>query len=112
MTPVNPTATPGVAVPPLREGERLSRAEFERRYDAMPELKKAELINGVVHMPPPVTDDHSGPHCDLNGWLFLYRFHTPGIAQGDNGSLHLDLKSMPQPDAFLRIEETHGGQSH
>src|SRR6266699_1789396 len=92
------------AVLPLRDGERLSRAEFERRYNAMPELKKAELINGVVYMPSPVTDDHSSPHADLMAWLGLYRIHTPGVAGGDNGSLRLDLKSMPQPDAFLRIK--------
>ena len=42
------------AIPPLVDGERLTRDEFERRYDAMPGLKKAELIEGVVHMPSPV----------------------------------------------------------
>jgi hypothetical protein len=29
---------------PLENGDCLSRAEFERRYEAMPHLKKAELI--------------------------------------------------------------------
>ena len=29
---------------PLKHGERLTREEFERRYEAMPYLKKAELI--------------------------------------------------------------------
>ncbi len=28
--------------PPLKAGDRLSRDEFERRYEAMPLLKKAE----------------------------------------------------------------------
>src|SRR5438105_15817644 len=102
-----PPPAPPAAVPPLENGDHLTRAEFERRYDAMPGLKKAELIEGVVYMPSPVTDDHSGSHCDLNGWLFLYRFHTPGVAQGDNGSLRLELDSMPQPDVFLRTKETH-----
>jgi hypothetical protein len=41
------------SIPPLRNGDRLSRAEFERRYDAMPHLKKAELIEGVVYIPSP-----------------------------------------------------------
>ena len=107
-----PPAAPAEGLPPLRDGERLSREEFERRYEAMPELKKAELIEGVVYMPSPVTNDHSAPHFDLIGWLFLYRAHTDGVSGGDNGSLRLDLESMPQPDAFLRIMETHGGQSH
>jgi hypothetical protein len=34
-------------VPPLEAGDRLTRTEFERRYEAMPDLKKAELIEGV-----------------------------------------------------------------
>src|SRR2546421_4530723 len=97
---------PTSSVPPLRDGERLSRAEFERRYDAMPELKKAELIDGVVSMPSPVKRDHSWTHFDLNGWLYLYQLHTPGLEGGDNGSLRLDVESMPQPDACLRIKET------
>jgi Uma2 family endonuclease len=96
-------------VPPLRQGQRLSRAEFERRYDAMPGLKKA--IDGVVYMPSPVTDDHGKPHARLIGWMIFYETDTPGVTTCDNGSLRLDLKSMLQPDACLRIEATHGGQS-
>jgi len=99
-------------VPPLQPGDRLTRAEFERRFDATPGLKKAELIEGVVYMPPPVSQEgHSSPHFDLIGWLSAYRAATPGIQGGDNGSLRLDLDNMPQPDAFLRITEACGGQS-
>src|SRR5690349_14900320 len=51
------------AIPPLRDGDRLSRDEFERRYDAMPHLKKAELIEGVVSVPSPVGwENHGEPH--------------------------------------------------
>jgi hypothetical protein len=35
-------------IPPPRDGDQLTRDEFERRYDAMPESAKAELIGGVV----------------------------------------------------------------
>lgn len=35
---------------PLENGDRLSRFEFEHRYQAMPELKKAELVEGVVYI--------------------------------------------------------------
>jgi hypothetical protein len=38
--------------PPLKPGDRLTQPEFERRYDTMPGLKKAELIEGVVSIPP------------------------------------------------------------
>ncbi len=58
-----PLKTPPRDVPPLQDGDRLTRAEFERRYEAMPELKKAELIEGVVHMGSPVTaNGHAEPH--------------------------------------------------
>jgi len=51
----------GVEMPPLRDGDRLTRAEFERRWDAMPEVTKAELIDGVVHMPAALSIDHGAP---------------------------------------------------
>ncbi len=44
--------------PALEPGDRLTRAEFERRYAAMPHVKKAELIEGVVYVPSPVRYDH------------------------------------------------------
>ena len=44
-----------VKIPPLQNGDHLTVAEFRRRYEAMPELKKAEMINGVVHIPSPIT---------------------------------------------------------
>lgn len=99
-------------VPELRAGDRLTRAEFERRYAAMPHVKKAELIEGVVYMPSPVTqEDHGGPHFDVIGWLAAYRAGTPGVEGGDNSTLHLDLDNEPQPDAVLRILPNYGGQS-
>jgi hypothetical protein len=102
---------PRPKVPALHNGDRLSREEFERRYNSMNGLKKAELIEGVVYMPSPVSDDHSGAHFDLITWLGLYRAATPGVVGGDNGTLRLGLDSEPQPDAYLRIEATHGGQA-
>ena len=55
-------------IPPLQNGDRLTRAEFERRYEAMPHVKKAELIEGVVYMPSPVSfENHGGPHADAPG---------------------------------------------
>ncbi len=99
-------------LPPLENGDHLTRIEFERRYDAMPDLKKAELINGVVYMPSPVTHDrHSSPHFDLITWLGLYRAGTPGVQGGDNGTLRLDMDNAPQPDAYLIIRPSHGGQA-
>jgi len=99
-------------IPQLQAGDRLTRDEFERRYSAMKDVKKAELLEGVVYMPSPVcNDDHGAPHFDLIGWLFHYRAVTPGVQGGDNSTLRLDLDNEPQPDAYLRILPAHGGQS-
>lgn len=107
-SPPPPPETP----PPLESGDRLTRAEFERRYEAMPHLKKAELIEGVVQMPSPVTyRKHARPHFHLNGWLFYYCSATPGVDGGDNASLRLDLDNEPQPDGFLMILPSHGGRA-
>jgi Uma2 family endonuclease len=99
------------AIPPLRNGDRLTAEEFERRYDAMHDLKKAELINGVVYMAPPVSsEDHGGPHFDMIIWLGLYRLATPGVRGADNATLRLPLANRPQPDVCLYIEPARGGQ--
>ena len=50
---------PDAAIPALQNGDHLTRAEFERRYHAQPHLKKAELIEGVVYVPSPVSIDSS-----------------------------------------------------
>lgn len=98
-------------VPALVDGERLNRDEFERRYDAMPGLKKAELTEGVVRMPSPVRlDQHGSPHSCLGGWLWVYRAGTAGVDSGDNSSIRLDLGNMPQPDGLLIIRPECGGR--
>src|SRR5215470_18146435 len=99
-------------VPPLENGDKLTRAEFERRYEAMPHLKKAELIEGVVYVPSPVRyRQHGSPHAQLIGWLTQYAAHTPGVGVADNTSVRLDLDNEPQPDALLLIDPSCGGQS-
>jgi len=98
--------------PMLQNGDRLSRAEFERRYEAMPELKKAELVEGIVYMASPVRFHlHSRPHADLMLWLGLYRSATPGVDLGDNPTVRLDLENEVQPDALLRVLPAHGGRT-
>src|SRR5438445_11234006 len=78
VQPRDLTAMEGV--PLLEQGDRLSREEFERRYERMPNLKKAELIEGIVYMPSPVrVKKHAIPHVHLAGWLALYVAETPGV---------------------------------
>ena len=44
-----------ISPPPLLEGDCLTSDEFMLRWEAMPDLKYAELIEGIVHMPSPVS---------------------------------------------------------
>src|SRR5258708_15653717 len=98
-------------IPPLENGDYLTRAEFERRYSAMPHLKKAELIEGVVYMPSPVSHlRHSKPHALIISWVGVYWDETPGVEGGDNGSVRLDTDNEPQPDAHLIVQPEFGGQ--
>ncbi len=105
-------ATTETRTHPLQAGDRLTRDEFLRRYETMPDINHAELIEGVVYMPSPVSaQDHGEPHFDFNGWLFTYRAHTPVVRGGDNSTLKLDIDNAPQPDGYLRLLPEYGGQS-
>jgi Uma2 family endonuclease len=110
-----PTVRPSIPerrIPPLQPGDHLTREEFERRYDATPGLKKAELIEGVVYMPPPVSFEwHAEPHVHLAGWAWTYRVSTPGVRGGSDASVRLREGNMPQPDVFLLIDPARGGQA-
>jgi Uma2 family endonuclease len=111
-TPRPKAPEPGdAAVPPLENGDHLTMAEFERRYEAMPHLKKAELIEGVVHVPSPVRQRYHGrQHSHLGFWLAWYEGNTPGVEVGDNSTVRLDLDNMPQPDGLLFVQPEHGGR--
>ncbi len=107
MSPTLTTPT----IPRLQNGDTLDSDEFMLRYHAMPEVKKAELIEGVVYMPSPVrTDLHGQPHALLTGWLVNYFAATPGLIISDNGSVRLDARNVPQPDLSLLIDRSRGGQ--
>jgi Uma2 family endonuclease len=99
------------AIPPLENGDRLTRADFERRYDAMTGLKKAELIDGRVYMPSPVKRRHGRPHSKLVAWLVVYESATPGVEASDNTTVRFDEENEPQPDVSLAVDAALGGQS-
>ncbi len=109
IAPTNPRR---ITIPPLENGDLLSCQEFERRYTAMPNLKKAELIEGIVYMASPLRfEPHAEPHADLIGWFWTYKISTPGVRLGDNPTVRLDVDNQPQPDAVLLIDTQKGGQS-
>jgi Uma2 family endonuclease len=105
-------ATATVLPPLLREGDRLDSKEFLRRWEAMPGLKHAELIDGTVFfMPSPVSVFHSRGHGRTHGWLWFYSELTPGCESGIDCTWKMGPKDVPQPDLFLRILPDYGGSS-
>jgi len=89
-------------VPPLVAGDRLTREEFMRRWEAQPKIKFAELIGGIVYMPSPLSFDHGDTDQDTATWLGVYKAATSGTAGGINTTTYL-LDDAPQPDLNLRI---------
>jgi Uma2 family endonuclease len=97
--------------PILESGDRLTRDEFHRRYCARPDIKKAELVEGVVYVASPVSfDAHGEPHALVVGWLIAYRGKHPDVRVRDNATVYLDRNNEVQPDAFLWREAT--GSAH
>jgi Uma2 family endonuclease len=98
------------SVLPLENGDRLTRVEFERRYQQMPRIKKAELIEGIVYMASPLkVKGHAQPHAYIMTLLGLYTAATRGVDIADNATVRLDADNEVQPDALLRLE--NGGNS-
>ena len=95
--------------PPLENGDHLSCREFERRYAAMPNHQKAELVEGVVYMASPLRfTTHAKPHADLIGLLWTYKMATPPTEIGIEPTVRLDSDNEFQPDGVLLIP---GGRS-
>jgi Uma2 family endonuclease len=89
-------------IPPLESGDRLTRAEFHRRYCAHPEIKKAELVEGVVYVASPTRFGvHGKQHGWMVGWLYAYVARTPEVQLANNATVLLDADNELQPDACL-----------
>lgn len=95
---------------PLAAGDKLTRDEFIRRWEAHPQIKHAELIGGIVYLPSPVTTEHGDMDSDVGTWLGTYHAWTRGTASGRNSTTFL-LDDSPQPDLNLRILHEFGGGS-
>jgi Uma2 family endonuclease len=100
-----------VSPPPLLEGDSLTSDEFLRRWEEIPDLKHAELIDGIVCMPSPVSLTHRRVELFLAGWLDFYATATPGCEPLSEGTWLMGGSQVPQPDIALRIAPEYGGQS-
>ncbi len=95
----------------MQSGDRMTRAEFHRIYEKMPESFRAELVGGIVYVSPPLRLEHSAYHTTLSTLFFAYEGNTPGVQSGDSATLLLADNAELQPDVFLRIRPEYGGQS-
>lgn len=91
-------------IPPLESGDRLTRFEFERRYHAMPERTRAELVEGVVYLTSPVRAIHGTATADVAGWLGTYRVSSPCVGSALHATLCLDETNEPHPDAMQYVD--------
>lgn len=106
LTPVTPRQTQE-----LRNGDRMTREEFHRLYEQMPENFRAELVGGIVYVASPLSLPHSDAHVLLTALFALYQGQTPGTQAGNNATVLLGDEGEPQPDLFLRVRPEYGGQS-
>jgi Uma2 family endonuclease len=98
-------------VPPLVAGQRLDRATFHERFEAMPPGTRAELVRGIVYMPSPLGYQHGESDRNLSYWLGHYQRYTKGVRGANNATTQFDDYGEPQPDLQLRIPEELGGQT-
>ena len=85
----------------LENGDRLNRDEFERRYTAS-NIKKAELIEGIVHVASPLRyTPHGKPHSHIITWLGTYQAAIAELEVGIEPTVRLDCDNESQPDAVL-----------
>jgi Uma2 family endonuclease len=92
---------------PLITGTRMELEEFLRRWEALPDLKNAELIDGIVFVSSPVGLRHSDFDSQISLWLGTYSAATPGARSGHNATCIM-LGSSPQPDCHLRLVTERG----
>lgn len=94
--------------PRLESGDRLTRAEFHRRYEASPETTRAELVEGVVYVTSPVSVRHARPHGWIVTWIGAFQARHPELLLLVDTTVFLDPENEVQPDACLWREEPGG----
>ncbi len=88
-----------ISLPKVAPGDRMTDDEF---FQFAPEDRKAELIGGVLVVPPPPYD----PHEDHQGFLLtilraFVRHNRLGVALGSRTAAHLQTGENYEPDILF-----------
>ena len=95
-------APPRTLIPALESGMCLTAEEFDRIYELHPEIKKAELVQGVVYVGGPVRiAEHGVPDGLLRTWGGNYALTRADVRCGANGTVRLSATDRVQPDSML-----------
>ncbi|HBN75434.1 MAG TPA: Uma2 family endonuclease [Planctomycetaceae bacterium] len=100
-------------VPFLENGDCLDGEEFLRRWEAMPEVKQAELVEGVVFMNAAQRFSYHGDQLlKIGYWLNSYVAETPGTHCGGDCTVQFEENCILQPDTCLFLSPELGGCCH
>ena len=58
---------------------RMEREEFMRRWEALPDLMNAELIEDIVFVSSPVGPKHGRYDAFMTAWLVNYAAYASGL---------------------------------
>ncbi|MBC7795399.1 MAG: Uma2 family endonuclease [Pyrinomonadaceae bacterium] len=98
-------------IPSLENGDNLMRFEFERRYDATRDLKKAELIDGIVYLSDKGKMIYAKSRGKIIALIAIYNAATMKTKAACHGTLIFDDENELQPDAVLFINKDCGGKA-
>jgi Uma2 family endonuclease len=86
----------------LESGDRLTRAEFHARYCQRPDIRKAELVGGIVFVASPVRSEfHGEPLALVALWAGAYAARRPGVAVAIDSTVFLGDDTEVQPDVAI-----------
>lgn len=88
-------------IKPLQNGDQLRLPEFKKLYAQHPNIRRAELIEGVVYVASPVYLPHADAQMKIITWLGVYQSKMSGVSAAGEMSIELDGENEVQPDAVM-----------
>lgn len=89
----------------LENGDVLTKDEFLRRWEHTPEVRHAELLEGVVYLnSAAISISHGGPQGIILRWLYEYETHTPNVVVLPPVTSILSEEDIPEPDAVMYVD--------